>query len=251
MFAFPAVFPILKIEYDYIAREEPCLRSAMSLSFFWSRPFLMNRALLWSLFWINFLGTVYGYFWYGEQLAATLRDDPLWYLPFVPDSPTASLFFTLSVLYLLFESRFGWSAGRLAGHIRGFVEAFALVTSFKYGIWAVSMIGASAALGNTLDWQDYMLSVSHLGMAAEAVLFARLYRYRLVHVALVACWSFANDYMDYGRWTYPWLPDVLVRRLNGVKEFTYGLSAASVLIALLLLPFNRMSQERKSGLRTR
>lgn len=207
----------------------------------------MNRFLLWSLFWINLLGTIYGYIWYGNQLAVTLRDDPLWYLPFVPDSPTASLFFTLSVLYLLYEGKYGWSAGRLAGHIRGFVDAFALVTSFKYGIWAVSMIGASAALGNALTWQDYMLSVSHVGMAAEAVLFARLFRYRLIHVLLVGCWSLANDYMDYGRLVYPWLPDVLVQRLRGVREFTNGLSAASILVALLCLPFNRASQDKKRG----
>ncbi|WP_231571079.1 DUF1405 domain-containing protein [Gordoniibacillus kamchatkensis] len=207
----------------------------------------MNRFLLWSLFWINLLGTIYGYFWYGDQLKLTLHTEPLWYLPFVPDSPTASLFFTMSTLYLLYEGKFGWSAGKAASRIRGFIEAFALITSFKYGIWAVSMIGASAALGNALDWQDYMLSTSHLGMAAEALLFARLYRFRLVDIALVACWSFANDYMDYGKLTYPWLPDVLNERLHGVEEFTVGLSVASILTALLCLPFNRASRERKNG----
>jgi uncharacterized membrane protein YpjA len=205
----------------------------------------MNRVLLWALLWVNLIGTIYGYYWYGDQLAETVQDMPLWFVPFVPDSPTASLFFTLSVAYLLHESKYGYMPKSKFGyHLRGFIEAFALITSFKYGIWAVSMIAASAALGTPMDWQDYMLSTSHLGMAAEALLFARLYRFRLPHVLLVACWSFANDYMDYGQMTFPWLPKVLEERLHSVRLFTNGLSVAGVFIALFLLPFNAAARAR-------
>jgi uncharacterized membrane protein YpjA len=198
--------------------------------------------MLWSLFWINLLGTIYGYIWYGNQLQVTYLDQPLWYLPFVPDSPTASLFFTMSVLYLLVEGKFGWTNGPVSNHIRGFIEAFALITSFKYGIWAVSMILAAAQLGNQTNWQDWMLSISHLGMASEALLFARIYRFRFIHIVLVGLWSFANDYMDYARLTYPWLPEVLVHRLGAVRNYTVVLSIVSIVVALVCLPFNRKSK---------
>jgi uncharacterized membrane protein YpjA len=205
----------------------------------------MNKFMLWALLWINLLGTIYGYYWYGDQLVETVRDMPLWFVPFVPDSPTASLFFTLSVAYLLYERKYGYTAkSKLGYHVRGFIEAFALITSFKYGVWAVSMIAASAELGTPMDWQDYMLSISHLGMAAEALLFTRMYRFRLLHIVLVACWSFANDYMDYGQMTFPWLPDVLRERLHSVRLFTNGLSVVSVLVALLLLPYNAAARRR-------
>lgn len=221
------------------------MRSGLSISYLWSRPFLTSRFMLWSLFWINLLGTIYGYIWYGDQLQVTVSDMPLWYLPFVPDSPTASLFFTISILYLLLEGKYGWSVGSVSNHIRGFIEAFALITSFKYGVWAVSMIVSSAALGNSVNWEDWMLSISHLGMAAEVLLFARLYRFRFVHIVLVGLWSFANDHMDYVKLTYPWLPRVLVERLGAVRDYTVGLSFVSIVIALVCLPFNRASNKSR------
>lgn len=218
------------------------MRSSISISYLFSQPFLTSRFILWSLFWINLLGTIYGYIWYGDQLAVTLRDMPLWYIPFVPDSPTASLFFTMSVLYLLYEGKFGWTDSPAANHIRGFIEAFALITSFKYGIWAVSMIVSAAALGNSVNWQDWMLSISHLGMAVEALLFARVFRFRFMHIVLVGLWSFANDHMDYVNLTYPWLPNVLTDKLSAVRDYTVGLSIVSIVIALICLPFNRAAR---------
>lgn len=50
---------------------------------------LNHKSFLIALLIINLLGTIYGYYWYGWQLAMT---KPIFYI-FVPDSPTASLFF--------------------------------------------------------------------------------------------------------------------------------------------------------------
>lgn len=58
---------------------------------------------------------------------------------FVPDSPTASLFFTWFLLILLLRRANDKDTGRKpSGGLRSFVEAFAVITSFKYGIWAVA-----------------------------------------------------------------------------------------------------------------
>src|SRR5689334_3768700 len=84
---------------------------------------LLNRQFLILLFIINLCGTIYGFYWYKSQLAIT----PTIFLPFVPDSPTASLFFTIFLAFFIF------------GRNIPYIEALAVITLFKYGIWAVVM----------------------------------------------------------------------------------------------------------------
>ncbi len=118
----------------------------MLLSYLWSRSFLTSRPFLWLLFWCNLIGTVYGYIWYGGQLEYTLSYHPIWQIVFVPDSPTASLFFTISVFFLLYPPR-------LKGLkvIRQLMEALAVVTSVKYGIWASAIIFFGCRAGRAYD----------------------------------------------------------------------------------------------------
>lgn len=194
---------------------------------------LSQRWFLWSLYWINLLGTLYGYIWYGKQIVYTVSTMPLWLLPFVPDSPTASLFFTAALSFLIRDqarqgkppmNRYGQSS-----ELRGFVEAFAAVTSVKYGIWAVAMIAAGGWQGNPLGWKDWMLVGSHLGMAAEAFLFVQFFGFRLIQFGLVAFWTLLNDVMDYHFYqVYPWLPDVLQDDLGSIEWFTIALSLLSL-----------------------
>lgn len=198
----------------------------MQLHFWFSRAFLGGPFMLWSLLIINLLGTIYGYIWYGDQLIATLANYPLWVIPFVPDSPTASLFFTLSVAYLLIDR----AAGRRVPDygLRGFIEAFGAVTSVKYGVWAVTMIFAAGAQGSPIDPLDWMLVVSHLGMAAEAILYVRFFRFRTIPFLGVVVWTLANDWMDYhGYRIHPWLQEVLRDDLGAVEAFTVALTLAS------------------------
>ncbi|EPR28178.1 putative membrane spanning protein [Geobacillus sp. WSUCF1] len=56
----------------------------------WLYALLASRPVVWLLLFVNAAGTIYGYYWYRYQLA----DTPPVFLPFVPDSPTASLFFS-------------------------------------------------------------------------------------------------------------------------------------------------------------
>lgn len=191
-----------------------------------SRSFLTSPFMLWSLFWINSLGTVYGYYWYWDQLVYTVSNRPLWMVLLVPDSPTASLFFTLALIFLL-RDRF---KGPVSTPVRRIIETVAVVASFKYGIWAVAMIVGGAYQGEPMAWQDWMLIGSHLGMAAEALLFVRFFQIRPISWLIAALWVLGNDFIDYSYEIYPWLPDALMENIDQVKAFTWGLSLFSVLL---------------------
>lgn len=200
------------------------------LSFFWSEQVLLHRSMLWLLLWVNGLGTIYGYQWYANQISVTLNEHPLWLVFFVPDSPTASLFFTAAIGYLLIDSyrkRSLTHEGR-SGWLRGIVEAMAVITSIKYGIWAVLMIFFGAALGDTLNWQHWMLVTSHLGMAFEALLFMRFFTYRPVHIVFVSLWTFSNDYIDYRFGVFPWLSRPLHTYLPAIQLVTILLSLLGI-----------------------
>jgi uncharacterized membrane protein YpjA len=148
-------------------------------------------------------------------------------LPFVPDSPTASLFFTIALLLLLYPPK-----GLTGTLVRQLIEALAVVTSVKYGIWAVSMIVAGGYQGDTVNWKDWMLMISHTGMAVEALIYARYFSFRrMLPVALL--WTFANDMVDYSEGVFPWLPSVLDDDISAVQYFTMGLTLFSTAAAWL------------------
>lgn len=212
------------------------MQQGLSVSYFWSKDFLLSKKMLWAFFISNLLGTVYGYEWYWAQMVDTIANYPVWYVFFVPDSPTASLFFTLSIGFLLIDRSLDRQPSKLYRAIRGFVEAFALITSFKYGIWAVAMIWTGAWQGVPVGWDGWMLTGSHLAMAVEALLFVRWNTYKLTAILLVAVWTFWNDFMDYERGVFPRLPEVLVDNyLSNIEWFTVGLSVTGILIAIVCL----------------
>ncbi|MDQ0875153.1 putative membrane protein YpjA [Paenibacillus sp. V4I3] len=211
------------------------MQQGLSVSYFWSKDFLLSKKMLWAFFISNLLGTVYGYEWYWAQMVDTIANYPVWYVYFVPDSPTASLFFTLSIGFLLMDRSLDQQPNKLYRAIRGFVEAFALITSFKYGIWAVAMIWTGAWQGVPVGWDGWMLTGSHLAMAVEALLFVRWYRYRLTAIIIVAMWTFWNDFMDYERGIFPRLPRELDDNLLAIEWFTVALSISGILIAVVCL----------------
>ncbi|MNH83938.1 hypothetical protein D3C73_363430 [compost metagenome] len=202
----------------------------MNISYWWSREFLTSRGFLWLLFIFNLLGTIYGYYWYGHQIDYTVAHNPLWQVIFVPDSPTASLFFTLSLCFLL------WSGPlKKFGAIRVLIESLAVVTSVKYGVWAVSIIFAGAYQGNMIGWQDWMLVASHTAMAVEALLYVRLYKFGAGILLGAGLWTLLNDMVDYTYGVFPWLPVQLMDDLTSVRNFTVILTLLSVLAGWLAL----------------
>nr|WP_306812709.1 DUF1405 domain-containing protein [Paenibacillus soyae] len=206
------------------------------MKLFFSRSFLLNRHFLWLLFIVNLLGTIYGYIWYDDQLYWTAVHKPDWMIPFVPDSPTSSLFFTASLLYLLYPMQ---KPSKAALGARVIIEALAVVCSVKYGIWAVAMIVWGAAQGDVLNWQHYMLMASHLAMAVEVLLYLRFMKAGTGALAIGLAWLLLNDTMDYTQDIYPWLPEELEDDLVSVRTFTYALSVASFIAPLILLRFRK------------
>lgn len=142
---------------------------------------LRTKLFLWMLLLINIAGTIYGYIWYQYQLAET----PKIFLIFVPDSPTASLFFVFVLIYFLF------------GKNNGLIESLAIVTLFKYGIWAVMMNILLLIVEGDLHWTGYMLMASHFAMAVQGLLYAPFYRIKPWHLVVTAIWTLHNDVIDY------------------------------------------------------
>ncbi|MFB5661689.1 DUF1405 domain-containing protein [Alteribacillus sp. HJP-4] len=185
-------------------------------------------SMLWLLLLINVPGTIYGYWWYKIQLEQT----PPHFLLFVPDSPTASLFFCgVLVLFLLKKHN-------------GLLEALAAVTLIKYGLWAVAMNLAAGAAGAELHWTHYMLICSHFGMAVQGLLFTPYYRIKAWQLTAAAVWTVHNDIIDYVYGMYPWVSSVLLPHIDQIGYFTFWLSISAVtMIYVLCVRKNRVYYE--------
>jgi uncharacterized membrane protein YpjA len=160
-----------------------------------------------------------------------LRDTPPKFLIFVPDSPTASLFFMFVIIAFLLKRN--WPL----------FEALAIVTLFKYGIWAVVMNILYLIVTGSLSWQGYMLIASHFAMAVQGLLYSPYYRFKWWHLAIAAIWTLHNDVIDY---LFKMMPryGVLDLFLVNIGYFTFWLSIASIFITyLLVLRKNRYKTE--------
>ncbi len=175
-----------------------------------------QRWVLWILLLINIPGTIYGYIWYESQLNIT----PPKFLIFVPDSPTASLFFCFVLIAFLLRKN--WPL----------IEALAIVTLFKYGIWAVVM-NILTYFVDGLNIYGYMLIFSHLGMAIQGLLYAPYYRIKSIHLVIAAIWTLHNDVIDYVFFMMPRY-SVLDQYIPQIGYFTFWLSMVSMLITYLL-----------------
>lgn len=179
---------------------------------------LKNKTFLWLLLIVNILGTIYGYIWYKGQLMAT----PLKFVLFVPDSPTASLFFVFVLIAFI------------SGRNTPLIEALAVVTLFKYGIWAVTMNLAGGIVIGQLDIYNYMLIFSHLGMAIEGLLYTPFYRFKIGHLAFAAVVALHNEIIDY---VFGMMPtySILDPYRSTIAYLTFWLSVISILIAYILV----------------
>jgi uncharacterized membrane protein YpjA len=177
---------------------------------------LNHRVFLTLLLIINILGTIYGYYWYGGQLAVT---EPIFYI-FVPDSPTASLFFCFVVVAWLFGKHFK------------LMEALALITLVKYGLWAVVMNLLTFAESGYLGPLGWMLVGSHFLMAVQAILYMPKYRFTKWHVMVAAIWILHNDVIDYLFGQMPFYR-VINDFPSQIGYFTFWLSIVCIMLAFL------------------
>ncbi|MEH6987197.1 DUF1405 domain-containing protein [Cytobacillus firmus] len=177
----------------------------------WIYPLLGTRAMLILLLIINTAGTIYGYIWYKWQLV----DTPAIFLPFVPDSPTASLFFMFVLIAFLMGKN--WPL----------MEALAIVTLIKYGIWAVVMNLLVFQVTGELDPVALMLIFSHGAMAVQGVLYAPFYRFKTWHLVITGIWTLHNDVIDYVFFMLPRYP-ILNLYTPQIGYFTFWLSIFSL-----------------------
>ncbi|MFY4775998.1 DUF1405 domain-containing protein [Metabacillus sp. RGM 3146] len=177
-----------------------------------------QKPVLAALFLINFLGTIYGYYWYMPQLAET----PSIFLIFVPDSPTASLFFTIVLAFFLFRKN------------TPLFEALAIVTLFKYGIWAVVMNLLVLLVDGQLPWEGYMLICSHFGMALQGILYSPYFKFKMRHLVITGIWTLHNDVIDY---VFGMMPKYysLMSYMPQIGYFTFWLSILSLFLAYVLV----------------
>ena len=176
---------------------------------------LFHKTFMWLLLAVNILGTIYGYYWYMWQLEIT---DPI-FLIFVPDSPTASLFFSIAL--------FGWLINR---HFK-LIEALALITLVKYGLWAVVMNIWTQFESGPIGFVGWMLVVSHFAMAVQALLYIPMYKFKWIHVLIAAIWTLHNDVIDYVFGQMPIYRSLSEHTLT-IGYFTFWLSIACILIAI-------------------
>ncbi len=166
---------------------------------------------------VNVFGTVYGFDWYQSQLVIT---EPKFWI-FVPDSPTASLFFSIAVI--------GWLLNRNFK----LIEALALITLVKYGLWAVAMNLLTLIETGSIGWVGWMLVISHFAMAVQAVLYIPFYRFGLGHIVIAAIWTLHNDVIDYVFGQMPIYSNLMVY-INEIGYFTFWLSIGCISIAVLV-----------------
>lgn len=149
----------------------------------WQRKYIMPLVM------INALGSLYGYYWYHHQLAGT----PVYSWPFVPDSPLSTTLFALAL----------W--GHLRGMNSSLFKAVACTASIKYGLWAVVLISHFWYTGGQVTATETMLWLSHLGMAAQGLIFLRRVRLAGPVVIITASWMALNDFVDYAYGLHPYL----------------------------------------------
>lgn len=184
------------------------------LLMFW-KVVLYNRTFMWLLFILNLLGTVYGYYWYEGQLSIT---EPK-FLIFVPDSPTASLFFTIAL--------FGWLMKK---HWK-LIEVLALITLLKYGLWAVVMNIWTLIETGSIGWLGWMLVISHFAMALQALLYMPFYKFTWIHIIIASIWTLHDIVIDY---VFDQMPIYNSLHLYApqIAYFTYWLTIGCILTAV-------------------
>lgn len=172
-----------------------------------------DRGATFLLLLVNLFGTVYGYWWYREQLAAT----PLGAWPVVPDSPTATALFALFL------------AAVLRGREIPPLAAFAFLTSVKYGLWTPAVMAHYWLTAGQATFESIHLSLSHLGMALEAFIYMRAFPPRRASVLVAGAWLGLNDFADYALGFHPFLPVAG----PAAEAFAAGAAALASLLAVL------------------
>lgn len=185
----------------------------MSQYYYW----IQNKKFLIFIILCNIVGTIYGYYWYLGQLQQTK-----WYfMPFVPDSPTASLFLVIALMAIVWNRHLS------------LIEVLAFVTLIKYGVWAVVMNILVFITLDEVTAMGMMLIISHAIMAIQALLFVPLFRVSLLSIVIAAIWVFHNDVIDYVYMQYP-VYSMLSDYIKHIGYFSFWLSVISFALLFIM-----------------
>lgn len=193
----------------------------MNMNTLW-QLIIYNKGMLYFLLVCNLLGTIYGYIWYGSQISITQWQ----FIPFVPDSPTASLFLCIAI------------AGLIIGKNLPIIEALAFVSLIKYGVWAVIMNIILFIQYDMITITGCMLILSHGIMAIEAFIFYPRFKVTIVAFFIAMVWVFHNDIIDYVFMQYPYY-DFIASHLEGVAYLAFWLSLIPLILYLYLTRFKK------------
>lgn len=155
--------------------------------------------------------------------------NPKWLIVFVPDSPTATLFFVIAIGFLLWPI-----TNQVGSHWKALIESLAVISSIKYGLWAVAIILIGAYQGVELGPIDFMLMGSHLIMAIQVLVYSQLFNYNLFSIVIAASITLFSDFIDYFYGVYPWLSAVLMDDLLQIRNLTVSLSLLAIVLSIYL-----------------
>ena len=136
----------------------------------------------------NLLGTLFGFYYYFEQLMNT----PLYLWIFVPASPLATLFIAASI-YLNINYR-----------PVPVLDALAFIGNFKYGLWTVFCLIYYFDIffgANSTALYSFML-VSHFGMFLQSFLVFKWRNINWFELGIDFIWFEINDIIDYSFGTH-------------------------------------------------
>lgn len=154
-----------------------------------------DRRWWWLLLGVNFVGSLYGFYWYWPQLQET----PVRYWLIVPDSPGST--FLLCIWLALMLAGANWRKPAMQ-----VLAAVAFVSNMKYGLWtAIVLPQAGIKYGWMFDFVH--LSLSHAAMWVQAMIFARYYKPAVIPAVFALLWMWFQDFVDYRLlMTHPTLP---------------------------------------------
>lgn len=150
-----------------------------------------QRPLIYALIVVNFLGSLYGFYWYRDQLITTAP----WMWIFVADSPLST--FYLTTVLLLFLSKRNPAP----------LDGLAYLGLVKYGFWTMFVIGLFWVTGGAFSWVDLLLFLSHLAMLVQSFLFFRRHPATRASLGFAMAWYLVNDYLDYFKGYHPYYPE--------------------------------------------
>ena len=110
----------------------------------------------------------------------------------------------------------------------GLIEALAIVTLIKYGIWAVVVNAIMIYVKGPIGLMGYMLMLSHFAMAIQGFLCSIL-SYKKWHFIVAAVWTLHNDAIDYLFWQMPRY-GIMHLFVEEIGYFTFWLSIAVLCI---------------------